>query len=579
LSETPSGTPAPAIVELAARLQEALGAGYEVERPLGAGGFAVVFLVRDLQLKRRLAVKVLSPDLITSKTVLERFRREAETIARLSHPNIVPLYFIGQKDELLFLAMECVEGGSLADRLEREGRLPIADAKRLLVDVASGLAHAHRRGVVHRDIKPQNVLLDGESGRALVTDFGIARVEDSTSLTATGMVLGTPAYLAPEQVTGDPSDHRSDIYAFGVLAYEVLAGRPPFQAAIPSAVLLKRLAGPPEPVTSLRADVPPELHEIIQQCLAVDPAERFQSADDVVRSLTGQTPPSGGHNTTERRIERRKQRRIWAGASIGGAVLLTGWIIWSQLRPGGGGPAPAVPAGLRVDAGMVLVPAGDYLIGYDSGPARANARPVHRVRLEAFGLDRHEVSVGEYQQYVDSMRVPSPWSSTAMPEPVLPVTRVGYVEATKYCRWKHPAGGRLPTEEEWEAAARGSEGRRFPWGNAQDAGRANTGSARRNALVAVGTFAGGATPEGIVDLIGNVWEWTSSPAHPYRDGPGMPGSGEQSRIVRGGAFNNPDSIATVWWRNPFPISTRPELLFATGFRCATTPRAESSAER
>ena len=191
-----------------------------MERPLGAGGHAVVFLVRDLQLRRMLAVKVISPDLIASRTVVERFRREAETIAGLSHPHIVPLHFIGGKDDLLYLAMGFVDGGSLADRLQREGRLPIDDVRRLIVEVADALAYAHKRGVVHRDIKPQNVLLDADSGRALITDFGIARTQDGATLTATGMVVGTPAYVAPEQLSGEVSDHRVDIYALGVMTYE-----------------------------------------------------------------------------------------------------------------------------------------------------------------------------------------------------------------------------------------------------------------------------------------------------------------------------------------------------------------------
>src|SRR5438105_7935309 len=178
---------------------------------------------------------------------MDRFKREAETVAQLSHPNIVPLHFIGQKDDLLYLAMACIDGGSLADRVSKEGPLPVADVARAMSEVASALAHAHKRGVIHRDIKPQNVLLDAESGRCLVTDFGIARTGES-SLTATGMLMGTPAYLAPEQVTGEPSDHRADIYSLGVMAYELLAARQPFEATTPAAVLMKRLGGPPAPI-------------------------------------------------------------------------------------------------------------------------------------------------------------------------------------------------------------------------------------------------------------------------------------------------------------------------------------------
>ncbi|HSE53165.1 MAG TPA: serine/threonine-protein kinase, partial [Gemmatimonadales bacterium] len=170
------------VEDLARRLQDALGDGYNVEQVLGAGGFAVVFRVRDLNLKRSLAVKVLSPDLITSKTVLERFRREAETVAQLSHPHIVPLHFIGQKDDLLYLVMSCIEGGSLADRIAREGRLPIGETERILREVASALDYAHKRGVIHRDIKPHNILLESDTGRSLVTDFGIARTAEGGSL-------------------------------------------------------------------------------------------------------------------------------------------------------------------------------------------------------------------------------------------------------------------------------------------------------------------------------------------------------------------------------------------------------------
>src|SRR3954469_442310 len=310
----------PNVDELAQRLQAAIGDAYKVEKPLGAGGFAVVYLVRDLNLKRSLAVKVLSPDLITSKTVLERFRREAETVAQLSHPNIVPLHFIGQKDDLLYLAMACIDGGSVADRLDKEGPLPVADVVRITSEVASALAHAHKRGVIHRDIKPQNVLTDAESGRSLVTDFGIARTADS-SLTSTGMFVGTPAYLAPEQVTGEPSDHRADIYALGVMAYELLAGQTPFVGATPTAVLMKRLAGPPEPITSIRKDTPRELAEVIDACLASDPEQRFQTAGDIVAALGGdasRTPTMPGGRT----IKRPPKRKPWIVPSAIGAVVL-----------------------------------------------------------------------------------------------------------------------------------------------------------------------------------------------------------------------------------------------------------------
>jgi formylglycine-generating enzyme required for sulfatase activity/tRNA A-37 threonylcarbamoyl transferase component Bud32 len=549
--------------DLGQRLQAALGDAYRVDRPLGSGGFAVVFLVHDLQLRRKLAVKVLSPDLITSKTVLERFRQEATSVAGLSHPNIVPLHFIGEKEDLLYLAMACVEGGSLTDRLEREGRLPVEDASRIISEVASALAHAHKRGIVHRDIKPQNVLLDAESGRALLTDFGIARTQDSTTRTATGIVMGTAAYLAPEQVTGEPVDHRVDLYALGVMSYEMLTGRPPFETT------LKRLAGPPTPIVQLRPDVPERLQKVLDACLATDPTQRFGDAADIVRMLTGQTPSSGEQGKSALPVRRRGVRRGWLAAA---AVVTTGLAGAAWVALSGGFGTPALPAVPSVDSGMVLFPAGDYLVGSDSAPAESWF-PAHRVSLAAFGLDRHEVSVGAYRAWLDSMRAPLPWDADSVPDAAVAATRVTYRQAEAYCRWRHPDGGRLPTEDEWEAAARGAAGRRYPWGDGSPSGRANLASSGRGGPSVPGAFVAGTTPEGIHDLIGNVWEWTSTAMRAYPGGPPVPDSITTWRVIRGGAFNTFDTTATSWRRQPFPEEARPEELTRTGFRCAMDARS------
>jgi serine/threonine protein kinase len=551
------------VADLSRRLQDAIGDNYKVERPLGAGGFAVVFLVRDLSLKRSLAVKVLSPDLITSKTVLERFKREAETVAQLSHPNIVPLHFIGQKDDLLYLAMACVDGGSVADRLEKEGPLPIADASRIIAEVASALAHAHKRGVIHRDIKPQNVLLDGDSGRALVTDFGIARTADS-SLTATGMFVGTPTYLAPEQVTGEPSDHRADIYALGVMAYEILGGKPPFDGPTPTAILMKRLAGPPEPLMNVRADTPAELQRIVDACLASDPEQRFQSASDIVAALggdTGRTPTIPGARVVPRPAAKAWQPTTPMYLLMGGALVLAlVTSIWGLSRrndKGAGSPA-------SIDTSMVSIPAGTYLIG--SGD-RGFAAPAHRDSVAAFRIDKREVTIGEYNDFVVAGRAIAP-PGTNLVVPILPMTRVGWADAMSYCAWRHPDGGRLPTEQEWEAAARGASGFTYPWGNDSRPGAANLASTGMPAPAPAGSFMVGATPSGIVDLIGNVWEWTSSPMRAYPGGAPMADSLANYRVIRGGAFNTPDAIATSWLRGYNRPAARPEELAFTGFRCA-----------
>ncbi len=339
--------------------------------------------MRDLNLKRRLAVKVLSPDLITSRTVLDRFRREAETVAQLSHPHIVPLHFIGQKDGLLYLVMECIDGGSLADRIEKEGRLPPAEVARILREVASALDYAHKRGVIHRDIKPHNVLMEAETGRSLVTDFGIARTAEGGSLTATGMLVGTPAYLSPEQVAGEGGDHRADIYALGVVAYEMLTGQPPFTGPTPTAVLLKRLGEPPPALAKVRPEAPELLRDVIEGMLASDPAQRFQSGGDVVRALDGLPPVSGGHSTAEFLLRGKKRKRAR------GLVIATGGLALATA-------AAAVVLLTRkpevvvapVDPGMVVIAGGAYTIGSDSGVSLS--RPQHSITVKPFGIDLHE---------------------------------------------------------------------------------------------------------------------------------------------------------------------------------------------
>jgi formylglycine-generating enzyme required for sulfatase activity/tRNA A-37 threonylcarbamoyl transferase component Bud32 len=564
--------PGPEFVdELAHRVQAAIGENYKIEKTLGAGGFAVVYLARDLNLKRKLAIKVLSPDLITSKTVLERFRREAETVAQLSHPHIVPLHFIGQKDDLLYLAMECIDGGSLADWIERDGKLATGDVVRIISEVASALGYAHKRGVIHRDIKPHNVLIEAETGRTLVTDFGIARTAEGSSLTASGMMVGTPAYLSPEQVTGAPTDHRADIYALGVMSYEMLTGQPPFTGPTPTAVLMKRLSGTPTPIAKLRPDTPQILRDVIDGMLAQNPDERFQSGAEIVRALGGATPVSGHHGTAEmvmrNRQKKRSLRNLWITVGFV-AVLGAAALAWTLMS---GGARPTTVA--AVDSGMVLIPAGAYTIGTDSGDA--NSRPAHSVQLAAFGLDSLEVAVEDYAKYVATGAAPQPWSG-AQPDGRWPVTQVLFAEAGGYCLWKHRDGGRLPTEEEWEAAARGIEARAYPWGNQFEFGMANTQSAQRKSPAPVGSFPRGRSPQGVRDLIGNVWEWTSSRWAAYPGGTPI-SNAEGYYVIRGGAYNMPDQSATATRRGagkPTSESRASDLAW-TGFRCAMPVRAGS----
>src|SRR2546427_221319 len=285
--------------DLKARLQVALGDAYRIERELGGGGMSRVFLAQETALKRQVVVKVLPPEMAAGVNV-ERFRREVELAASLQHPHIVPLLSAAASGDLLYYTMPLVEGQSLRAKLAREGELPVGETIRVLADVADALAYAHAHGIVHRDIKPDNVLISGK--HAVVTDFGVAKAVSASSggtLTSLGVALGTPAYMAPEQAAADPHvDHRADLYAVGVLAYEMLCGKLPFNAATRQAMLAAHVTVAPEPVTQNRQAVPPVLSELVMRCLEKHPADRWQRADEVLAQLEAMATPSGGMTPT-----------------------------------------------------------------------------------------------------------------------------------------------------------------------------------------------------------------------------------------------------------------------------------------
>ncbi|MGZ8411973.1 MAG: protein kinase domain-containing protein [Gemmatirosa sp.] len=290
--------------ELRTVVERALTSAYELDREIGRGGMGIVYRAKDRRLKRTIAIKILPPELAYRSEIRTRFLREAETAAQLSHPHIVPIYAVDEAEGLVFFVMACIEGDNLGKRLHDRGPLPIEDVRRILAEVADALAYAHARGVVHRDIKPDNILLDSDADRALVTDFGIARaiIEGSDArLTATGMAIGTPAYMSPEQSAGDREiDGRSDLYSLGVVAYQMLAGELPFQATSTPAMLVKHLSERPVPIDQRRPDCPPDLATIVMRMLEKEPAHRFSGAaelETVLRGGAAVTPAS--YSTTQ----------------------------------------------------------------------------------------------------------------------------------------------------------------------------------------------------------------------------------------------------------------------------------------
>jgi serine/threonine-protein kinase len=273
------------------RLAAALGGQYELERELGRGGRGIVFLARDLKLQRQVAIKTLLPHLVTDERVRERFIREARTAAALAHPGIVPIHRADEVDGQVFFVMGFVEGESLAQRVRERGPLPPVEVVGYLRDVASALGAAHERGIVHRDVKAENILIERRGGRAVVTDFGIARLAEAAPLTATGLVLGTVYYMSPEHVSGEPTDARSDIYSLGVVAYQALSGRFPFESETASAVLVAHVTKSAPRLRSVAPGVPARLAHIVDRCLAKDPAGRFASCaalGDALAELTGE---------------------------------------------------------------------------------------------------------------------------------------------------------------------------------------------------------------------------------------------------------------------------------------------------
>jgi tetratricopeptide (TPR) repeat protein/tRNA A-37 threonylcarbamoyl transferase component Bud32 len=282
--------------QLQERLQASLGDAYRIERELGGGGMSHVFLARETALGRQVVIKVLPPEMSAAVNI-ERFRREIQLAASLQHPHIVPVHAAAQVGDLFYYTMPLVEGESLRAKLAREGELPVSEAIKILMDVADGLAYAHARGVVHRDIKPDNILISGQ--HAVVTDFGVAKAvsasTSSSSLTSLGVALGTPAYMAPEQAAADPHvDHRADLYALGAMAYEMLAGRPPFSGMSPQQVLAAHVTTAPAPLSSLRELVPPAMNELVMRLLQKKPADRVQHATEVLSQLQAAATPSGG---------------------------------------------------------------------------------------------------------------------------------------------------------------------------------------------------------------------------------------------------------------------------------------------
>lgn len=507
--------------------------GYVLERRIGEGGMSAVYLATDAALGRRVALKVLQPNLVGDAGMRRRFLREGRIARGLSHPNVVPVFDVVAEGDLVALVMEYVDARTLAEFVSAwRGAVPLEVAAEVADGILAGLEAAHELGVVHRDLKPGNVLVEERAGHlvARIIDFGIARVLEGTTYTLSGAVLGTCRYMSPEQAKSRPVDPRADLYAFGVVLFEMLTGRPPFVDPQPFALMMAHATQPPPAPTSLRPDLPAAVEAVILRCLAKEPAERPPSATALRGELRDAIPWAAA-----------APRRVLTGPRPNGHVLCE-------------------------------VPAGPFAMG----PERRT------VWLDAFGIDRWPVTNRQYHAFVKTTgyRPDDPtlflkhWPSVAggpsAAQADQPVVYVSHGDALAYASW---LGLRLPTEAEWEKAVRGTDGRRYPWGaEAPTAERAWFGS--RKGPAAVGQRPAGASPFGVQDAVGQVWEWTADEDDPtfLREGPTTNprrpvGPKAVSAAVRGGAwmFDDPKALRTTA-RTAFPVGSRMD---GVGFRCAS----------
>jgi len=589
---------------------------------------AQVFLARHRFHGGLFAIKVLAEYLAGDPSIVSRFEHEARMAASLAnHPNIVPIFDIGEGDGVHYLVMQFIPGEDLASYLRRQGPVSLAAAANVIAQATEALSCAEARHIVHRDLKPANMLLD-ETGRIKLLDFGISRIADvSDGLTRPGESVGTPYYMSPEQVRGEPCDIRSDLYALGVVFFELLTGHRPFENESAPAVQIAHLTTPPPSLLAYQPSLPPACDAIVQKLLAKRPEERYQNTAELLetlvsyganagpgelrpsinpglheaivraqqlpleRSATPSSSPSISDTPTmprsaangpaaapamqqatpissaatapaEASSEQRSSRRTVMTVALSSAALVLIAILavlWLRHPKAVTAPtttvATAAPIYSDTHGRMLLVPAGSFLFG-----SHADGR---NIALPSFYIDETEVSNAEYRAFCEVTGHTPPPTQDYTSHPDYPVSGVSWQDAAAYAAW---AGKRLPTEEEWEKAARGTDGRTYPWGNAPWTGDIPSG------LQPVNANPLRRSPAGAYNMAGNVWEWTASPYNPTpADMTAMQqllkgqSFSADWRIIKGGSFKAGDNEDfDVAKHRPLPVDARSPWI---GFRC------------
>jgi len=621
--------PVPPLAEESLRPGERLGP-YEIVAPLGRGGMGIVFVAHDPRLGRDVAIKLLTPLLAGDPEALRRFEREARAVAALAHPNIVSLFDVGREGERAYAVMELLEGETLRQRLER-GPLGVRETLRVARDVARGLAAAHDKGLVHRDLKPDNVFLTRAGAK--VFDFGIARMvaEESDGggepaatsgrEAAAGTVLaGTAGYLSPEQARRHPAGARSDIFAFGCVVYECLAGRRAFDAADLHAAIASVLRDEPPSLRRLRPDTPKDLAAIVDRCLRKPAGDRFASGQELSEALEPLAAAA------EAAVHRRRRWRLVAGLAAAALTVSIaagyGYHLW-RVRD----IAPTSPGGLvfrknaKDGAEYSRIPPGSFGMGCDPNSPRRTldcpswALPFTQVTIaRPYWLMRTEVTVGQFRAFSKATGTPMPgrdrqeevqgsmkglWPKLFARDDN-PIVAINWFEADAYCRW---AGARLPSEAEWERAARATHDWDFAWGvrnlpagspplaNVADESHYRTygphimqnGTENHDAhykgyddgfpdLAPVASFP--ANDFGLYDMAGNVSEWmldhgpsvfqaASLEGHPTDGSPRLAWNGSV-RMLRSFGWAGPANTQAIWQRDAVSAYGHSS---GVGFRC------------
>jgi eukaryotic-like serine/threonine-protein kinase len=606
---------------------------YKIIAVLGAGGMGKVYKVKNQISDRIDALKVLLPSLADNQKQADRFIREIKVLASLNHPNIAALRTAFRVGDELLMLMEYIEGRSLEKEAEA-GAVPIRDATDYIRQVLAALDYAHAHGVIHRDIKPANMMLTPERVIKLM-DFGIAKSATEEKLTQTGAILGSLAYMSPEQVQGSGLDSRSDLYSVGISLYEFITGSRPFQGTNYQ-MMAAQLQQIPQPPMERLPGVPQAINDVIMKAIEKDPAKRFQSAAEFDAALREDAPAPPGMtsfqasgtmtlSTPSDLLVTRKQTvvqpvppgdqapaapspdpsvaqgpafsaqppvpvvmpaprsKFLLPAMIGvGVVAVLAVLFFVFYHPKKADTTtqvpspPALPAVIKSAAGdMVLVAGGDALLG-------PNPKSTY---VGSFYIDQTEVTNGAYENYTNEQHLAQP-PGLGGSLSYFPVVNVTYDDASSFCSW---AGKRLPTAVEWEKAARGSDGLLFPWGNTFDPSFANVpadGAAIAKAKVASATsYPGGKSPYGALNMLGNVWEWINDAAHApsgeefqyyqHRVFPDLTpplSHTEPYYHARGGSFQTFNPQPEVFISDPgTPLPARARKP-DVGFRCAMDPK-------